>query len=85
MAQTGEISWASTVSTSKLTVINNIALYYYKFTFAGMPSGVQVSFCTVDAPMQPIVDIWDGSERTIVGAIGFKRLLYRQYNQSIET
>ena len=66
MFQTGEISWASTVSTSKLTVINNIALYYYKFTFTGMPSGVQVSFCTVDAPVQPMVDIWDGSERTIV-------------------
>ena len=71
MAQTGEISWASTVSTSKLTVINNIALYYYKFTFTGMPSGVQVSFCTVDAPVQTIVDIWDGSERTIVAGVNY--------------
>jgi len=71
MAQTGEISWSSTVSTSKLTVINNIALYYYKFTFTGMPSGVQVSFCTVDAPVQPIVDVWDGSERTIVSLTNF--------------
>jgi hypothetical protein len=71
MNATGEISWSSTVSTSKLTVINNIALYYYKFTFTGMPGGVTVSFCTVDAPVQPIVDIWDGSERTIVGALDY--------------
>jgi hypothetical protein len=70
MNATGEIMWASTTSTSQLTVINNIALYYYKITFTGMPSGVTVSFCTVDAPIQPIADIWDGSDRTIVNAMG---------------
>ena len=68
MAKTGSISWASTVSMSKVTVVENVLLYYYKLTFsAGIDDDITVYYCTVDAPNQPIVDLWDGIERSIIG------------------
>ncbi|MGP8154362.1 MAG: hypothetical protein ACLQBQ_09535 [Smithella sp.] len=75
MGQTGEISFTPTVGTAQLTVINNIALYYYKFTFTAMPSGVRVSFCTLDAPMQAIQDVWDGTDRTEAGFLHYSTRL----------
>lgn len=66
LSQTGEITFASTVTTSKLTNTGNVVAFFYHFTFTGLDAGTTVYHCTVDAPMQPINDIWNGVQRTCV-------------------
>lgn len=69
-AQTGSITFDSTVSVANLTTINGVIAYAYKvvITKSGatpLAAGVTVTKCTVDAPFQTITDIWDGVERTL--------------------
>ena len=63
LAQTGEITFASTVTTSKLKAIRRGVAYYYQFIFTGVDAATTIYYCTLDAPMQPITDLWDGSGR----------------------
>jgi len=62
-AQTGTVTWASTVSTSKPKYIEGRFLYWYNFSLnQGYNSIYQI---TVDAPMQKIKDLWNGNKRSI--------------------
>jgi hypothetical protein len=71
LSQTGEITFASTVTTSKSQVLNNTLAYYYKFVFTSIDAGTTIYYCTIDAPMQPITDIWDGNGRTCLSCFQY--------------
>ena len=64
LAKTGEISFPSTVLTAKLKAIKRGVAYYYQFVFTGVDASTTIYYCTLDAPMQPITDLWDGNSRT---------------------
>uniref|UniRef100_A0A6H1ZA87 Putative baseplate wedge initiator n=1 Tax=viral metagenome TaxID=1070528 RepID=A0A6H1ZA87_9ZZZZ len=68
LAQTGSITFDSTVSTAKLKYFNGQLLYWYLFEFAETDATTTVYYITVDAPFQSIKDIWDGSPRQIAVA-----------------
>jgi hypothetical protein len=77
LAQTGTVTWASTVSTSKQRYINGLSLYWYQFYYnAGSPS---IYYVTVDAPMQTIKNIWDGAEVYTVKANKYDGTTYTDY------
>ena len=63
LAKTGEISFPSTVTTAKLKAIKRGVAYYYQFVFTGVDASTTIYYCTLDAPMQPTTDLWDGSAR----------------------
>lgn len=65
LAQTGSISFTSTVSTSKLKMIREVIAFYYLFVFDSIDDNVTVTHCTASQPMQQIVDIWDGVKRDV--------------------
>ena len=59
LTTTGTVTFGSTVDSSRPKYIYGHYLYWYKFALsAGDPTIYQVS---LDAPIQPVVDIWDGS------------------------
>lgn len=59
MAQTGTLTFTSTVATAKVRVIEGMSLYWYQFALsAGTATVYQV---TVDAPFQAVGDVWDGT------------------------
>lgn len=60
LAKTGEISFDSTVGAAQVKYFNNTVLYWYLFDFNGVDATTAVFKCTVDAPIQPITNIWDG-------------------------
>lgn len=66
LTKTGTISFDSTVATAKPYVYQNTVAYWYDFIFATIDNSVTVYYVTLVAPMQPVVDIWDGSLRTIL-------------------
>jgi len=64
LAQTGTVSFSTTVGAAKERGIKDNFAYYFYFLFAGISSGTTITYCTVDAPVQNLVDIWDGTPRT---------------------
>jgi hypothetical protein len=77
LAQTGTITWASTVSTSKPRYINGLSLYWYQFTIS--TGNATIYYATVDAPMQPISNIWDGVEGACVKVLKYDGTTYHDY------
>jgi hypothetical protein len=63
LAQTGTITWSSTVNTAKPIYIEGYFLYFYQFTLSD--GEATISHLTLDAPFQPLVDIWDGIFRSV--------------------
>ncbi len=66
LSATGSITFDSTVSTAKTKIVNGVYAYWYLFTFTGIDSTTAVYYVTLDAPVQQIVDIWDGNPRPIM-------------------
>jgi len=54
LAQTGEISFTSTVGLANLRYFQNILLYWYLFDFNGVSGTTTVYMSTLDTPWQPI-------------------------------
>lgn len=65
LGQNGTISFNTTVSVAKPKIINNIYLYWYMFVFEAIDDTTSVSYITLSAPLQSIVDLWDGQYRPI--------------------
>ncbi len=62
--QTGTISWATTVASTKLKYLEGYYLYWYQFTInAGT---ADIYHITLDLPFQAILDLWDGIYREIL-------------------
>ncbi len=70
LAQTGSMTFTSTVGTAKVVIIHNIVLYFYQFTFTGLDANVvTLTKTTLDMAPQAITDIWDGVQRPILSAM----------------
>ena len=65
-AQTGTITFSSTIDTSKPKYIEGYFLYWYQlYLDAGE---AEIYHITLDAPFQDIIDLWDGQYRDIAAA-----------------
>ena len=64
LAQSGKITWTSTVDSAKPKYLEDRLFYVYQGTLSD--GSATISNITVDAPMQPIVDLWDGVFRQSV-------------------
>ena len=69
LAKTGFITFASTVDTAKVKVIEENIAYFYYFVFYSIDAATALSQLTVQCPIQDIVDIWDGVPRQIYSCI----------------
>lgn len=59
LAQTGTISFASTVATSIPKYLESRVLYWYQFTLSA--GSATIYQATGDAPFQDVRDVWDGT------------------------
>lgn len=59
LAQTGSVTFDSTVETSRPTVISGEYLFWYQFNLSA--GNVDVYYITLDAPIQDVIDIWDAT------------------------
>ena len=58
LAQNGSFSFDSTVATAKPYHLEGLYLYAYLFVLSD--GSAEISHISVDAPWQPVVDVWDG-------------------------
>jgi len=82
LAQTGTISFASTVSTAKIRVIDENIGYYYYLVFTGIDAATTLSQVTLQAPVQDLVDIWDGNPRQMYSCVLYKTS-YADYTENV--
>jgi hypothetical protein len=71
LSGTGTITWTDTVSDAKVKIINNQQYYWYKLVFTGIDATTTIYSCTLDADIQEIKDIWDGSLRTCLSMMTY--------------
>jgi hypothetical protein len=66
LAQSGTMSFASTAAVARVKWDEERLLYVYLVHLGeagGTDNNLVVTALTVDTPMQPLVDVWDGAER----------------------
>jgi len=81
LAQTGTVTWSSTVGTAKPKYTDGRYLYWYQFALsAGDATIYQV---TLDAPWQDIVDIWDGVYRQPIQLQVYDNSVYEDYTLEV--
>ncbi|MGA3282553.1 MAG: hypothetical protein ABSD50_16410 [Smithella sp.] len=69
LAQTGTVTFPTTVGLAQPRYIDSYFLYWYQFELsAGTASIYHV---TLDAPFQDIIDVWDGVKRTVAKAFWY--------------
>lgn len=68
LAQTGSLTFTSTVSVAKQSFFNDIKAFWYKIACGTINSSTRIFGCTVKASMQQISDIWDGEKRPIIAS-----------------
>jgi hypothetical protein len=66
LAQTGTITFSSTVTTAKPKYLEGYFLYWYQFYLDA--GEAEIYKVTMDAPFQGIIDLWDGVYRDISAA-----------------
>ena len=70
LAQTGTVTFPSTVGTAKPKYLEGYFLYWYQFEIDA--GEAEISHITMDAPFQNIVDMWDGVFRDVVRFYEYK-------------
>ena len=66
LAQNGVISFTSTVADAELRLVEGTLAFYYLFVFDSVDATTTISYCTADAPVQELTDIWDGTKRDVL-------------------
>jgi len=82
LAQTGSITWDDTTSDAKVKIFNNQQCYWYRLAFSGIDATTKVYYCTLNATVQAIKDIWDGSPRTALSFMTYSTK-YSDYTLNI--
>ena len=81
LAQTGTMSFTSTVGTAKLGVFNGDYLYWYQVALPSIDAAVKLYFCSLDSAMQPITDLWNGTPRALAAFYNYSATaVYTDYS-----
>jgi hypothetical protein len=81
LAQTGTVTWPSTVDSASSKHMEGYLLYWYKFSIS--TGSAHFYHCTMDAPFQPIVDVWDGVDRSISRFFYYFAGSYHDYTMTV--
>lgn len=81
LAQTGTVTWTSTVDTSKVKFLESRLYYWYQFSIDAGEATIYRA--TLNAPFQPILDIWDGVYRQPIQFQAYKSAIYEDYTLEV--
>lgn len=80
MAQTGAVTWTAT-GNAQPRYINGLSLYWYQFYFdAGQAT---LYYLTVDSPVGPIRNIWDGTMKVPAKVLKYDGTTYTDYTNEV--
>lgn len=81
LAQSGWITFTSTVATESPTMIGDNYLYWYKFSLDNCDETTVINYISCVADMQPVTDLWDGVDRPASQVYFYKATstIYKDY------
>jgi hypothetical protein len=79
--KTGYIELASTVGTAKPAYICDQLIYWYQVSLTS--GSCELSFITVDMPLQPLVNLWDGVNRICTQCEVWKTDHFQDYTPEV--
>jgi len=71
LGQTGSVTWSTTEDSSRPKYLHGMYLYWYQFYAGSAFSNADIYYTTIIAPFQPIRDIWDGEQRSLLSCQWF--------------
>lgn len=83
LGQTGSVTFTSTVGDAEVRAIDSMVLYWYRVTITECDNTCQVYHVTMDAPMQEILDLWDGVYRTAIKCLVYDSSAYNDYTTNV--
>jgi hypothetical protein len=85
LAQTGWVTFTSTVGLSKPREIEKSIAHWYKVVVSGAAAAFTavLTNITVDVPMQAIQDIWDGVDRPVGAFLKNKTSVFSDYSTNV--
>lgn len=81
LAQDGAVTFDSTVGLAKPYHFGGFYAYAYLFQLSA--GTAEISHVSVDAPWQPIIDLWDGVPRTPIGFHVYNGTKYEDYTYHV--
>lgn len=81
-AQTGVVSFDSTVATAKPILVNDTLFYWYIVQFTGA-GPFKLYHVTVSSPIQPLVNLWDGVNHTCIQCQISRSSVYEDYTPEV--
>ena len=81
LTRSGKVSWRTTVDTSKPKFLQGRLFYWYQFNLSD--GEATISHVTVDAPWQPIRDLWDDVYRTAIAFQVSRSGVYEDYTLEV--
>ncbi|HSW64874.1 MAG TPA: LamG-like jellyroll fold domain-containing protein [Dissulfurispiraceae bacterium] len=81
LAQTGTVTWPSTVGTSSQKYISGLPIYWYQFYLSA--GAATVYYVTVDAPIQSVKNIWDGRYSYVANCLKWNAVNYIDYTDAV--
>ena len=83
LAQTGSVTFDTTVGNAKVKAIDSTVLFWYRVTITDCDATTTISHVTEDAPMQAVVDLWDGIFRTCISFQAYDNSTYNDYTLNV--
>lgn len=89
LAQTGDITLTSAaaiqLANHRVKIEGEFALYFYRMTYnAPVSAGTSLRHVTVNAPWQPVRDVWDGIYRLPILAQVWTTFVWKDYTLEIQ-
>jgi len=83
LAQTGTMTFDSTASVAKQSIISGDLAYWYLVEIPLADTTTTISHVTLQEPFQPLQDIWNGEPRGLVSAKLFEDSINKDYTTNI--
>lgn len=83
LGQTGSVTFNSTVGDAEVRAIDSMVLFWYRLTVTECDATTQLYHVTMDAPVQPVVDLWDGVYRTAIKCLVYDASTYNDYTTNV--
>jgi len=81
LAQTGTVTWPSTVDSSKQKYLQGLPIYWYQFYLNA--GSATIYYVTADAPMQTIKNIWNGRNSYVSSCLKWNGANYIDYTDAV--
>jgi hypothetical protein len=81
MAQSGLVTFSSTINSSKPKYLGGLSIYWYQFYLSA--GSARIYYTTVDAPIQSVKNVWSGEKSYVSKAWKYDGTTFKDYSDQV--